>query len=858
MAPLWGIAVGVAAVLIYWPGVISILPGLDGYAEMKPLQSIDRRIGDTVHPWFARKVGPDEAPRICVVGVTSRGMENYGPMPWPRTKHADLVRQLDKMGARTIAFDVFFPDPAPEDDEFSEAMQDTNKVILPRWGIFPEKTPVSRPMHTDAVAAEVDALAQARPVRFPDGVFRRRLREAASDLYASSYAQGHINIFYDDDLVARRVPVAIGAPDKEKSYMPLGVVAALAYRGEDPSQAILGEKALICGNVRIPLDDSGCIVVNYQPFDKFIDTKPMDLRQVEAAVPWLRKQKRKAPVEFYAYTDVLEGRVPPEAFKDAVVLVGQCVWGSREDVHVTPYGNQFGVFVQAMLLQTTLTDNFIVPCPQWVIIASMMMLSLAVGVICFRLRYRGSTYVVLAICCLVVGAGVVATLVGVAICRRNGIAIDATPYLIVLGLNLIGGLASSAVRVGQEADRSNQAMELLLAAGERQMAEWMSSDAIAHTAVPGAGQIALSTSLAVRSPEIVAETYLQTVPCEGCIVYIVTPGESTFERRVARGFEREGLLDQVADIGGRWAAETLAAGQSAVVSRYDAEWPYKDAAPALNTMLCLPVIVHGQFMAAVVLFNKRVTPQSHERYFTSDNVRLANGLCYQAGALLENAQRYQLEYSMFEGFAQSMAKAIDVRDQYTHGHSERVAEMSKAIAAELGLTQAEQEIVHQAATLHDVGKIGVTDVVLNKPGKLTDDEFEMIRSHAAKGYEVLRSAPSFEPLLPGIRHHHERYDGRGYPDKLAGEDIPFIARIIAVADAYDAMTSDRIYRRALDDGKAHRELVGGRGTQFDPVVVDAMLRWMARFQEMPFVGQMPKGATEAEPVEEAEPANNKA
>lgn len=136
------------------------------------------------------------------------------------------------------------------------------------------------------------------------------------------------------------------------------------------------------------------------------------------------------------------------------------------------------------------------------------------------------------------------------------------------------------------------------------------------------------------------------------------------------------------------------------------------------------------------------------------------------------------------------------------------------------------EIVQRAATLHDLGKIGVNDGVLRKPGRLSDDEFALIRAHAANGYEILKAAPSFEALLPGIRHHHERYDGRGYPDGLSGSGIPLLARIIAVADSYDAMTTDRIYRKALPEEKARTELRDGAGTQFDPVIVEAMLRYL--------------------------------
>ena len=164
----------------------------------------------------------------------------------------------------------------------------------------------------------------------------------------------------------------------------------------------------------------------------------------------------------------------------------------------------------------------------------------------------------------------------------------------------------------------------------------------------------------------------------------------------------------------------------------------------------------------------------------------------------------------------TLADAIDAKDAYTKGHSGRVAEYSKEIAKRVGYSIERQEEIYMMGLLHDVGKIGVPDAVINKPGKLTDEEFAKIKTHPERGARILQNIEEMPKLATGARWHHERFDGKGYPDGLSGEDIPEEARIIAVADAYDAMTSHRSYRDVIPQNVVRDELVKGSGTQFDP------------------------------------------
>lgn len=183
----------------------------------------------------------------------------------------------------------------------------------------------------------------------------------------------------------------------------------------------------------------------------------------------------------------------------------------------------------------------------------------------------------------------------------------------------------------------------------------------------------------------------------------------------------------------------------------------------------------------------------------------------------------QIEQLSFEIIA-TIASIIEAKDSYTKGHSVRVAEYSALIAKELGWKEEEVQNIKYIALLHDIGKVGITDNVLNKPGRLTEIEFNIIKSHTTIGGDILKDIKTIADVDSGAKYHHERYDGKGYPCGLAGEEIPTVARIICIADAYDAMNSKRIYRDSLSPEVIRRELVGGRGTQFDPEYLDVFVR----------------------------------
>ena len=183
---------------------------------------------------------------------------------------------------------------------------------------------------------------------------------------------------------------------------------------------------------------------------------------------------------------------------------------------------------------------------------------------------------------------------------------------------------------------------------------------------------------------------------------------------------------------------------------------------------------------------------------------------------------------LFEEMIMALAQAIDAKDHYTHGHSQRVAEYSAQVSLLLGDAPQQVKLIYYMGLLHDIGKIGIPVEIINKPGKLTEEEYALIKSHSAIGAEVLKPIRIRPELMIGARYHHERFDGLGYPDKLAGKDIPRAARIIAVVDAYDAMTSNRSYRRGMTPMKVYEEIARNSGSQFDPEFADIMLAYLRK------------------------------
>jgi HD-GYP domain-containing protein (c-di-GMP phosphodiesterase class II) len=250
--------------------------------------------------------------------------------------------------------------------------------------------------------------------------------------------------------------------------------------------------------------------------------------------------------------------------------------------------------------------------------------------------------------------------------------------------------------------------------------------------------------------------------------------------------------------------------------------------PSIGTLLAFRVPSRKP-IGWVIFLNKKGDPDDTPMPGTARPFRHSDAaLLAPFASLLElstrSTGRYQELKNLLVGLTRALTSAIDAKDSYTFGHSERVARIAVELGRELKLNDMDLSDIYLAGLLHDIGKIGIRDSVLSKPGKLTPEEFEHIKQHVTIGHSILADLQPIRNLLPGVLYHHERYDGTGYPEGLKGDLIPQLARILAVADSYDAMSTSRPYRQALSPQRVEEILVQGAGTQWDQRVVEAFLR----------------------------------
>ena len=242
----------------------------------------------------------------------------------------------------------------------------------------------------------------------------------------------------------------------------------------------------------------------------------------------------------------------------------------------------------------------------------------------------------------------------------------------------------------------------------------------------------------------------------------------------------------------------------------------RSGAAGVRSVVLVPLYSRERFLGMIVLFH----PDEADELEPED-LNLITAIAGQAAMALENATLYEdLEMSYFST-VKALARAIEVKDPYTYGHSERVTEYALAIARRMDVSENEIKNIKYAAALHDIGKIGIARKILNKPGTLSDEEFVYIKTHPQLGDSIIEPVAFLEAPRNIILHHHERFDGQGYPDGLRGDEIELGARILAVADAFEAMMSDRPYRKSLPLEEALGELESNSGGQFDPRVVRA-------------------------------------
>lgn len=259
--------------------------------------------------------------------------------------------------------------------------------------------------------------------------------------------------------------------------------------------------------------------------------------------------------------------------------------------------------------------------------------------------------------------------------------------------------------------------------------------------------------------------------------------------------------------------EALAAGETRVHNEIPGDCDWAHLRTAMQRFVCVPLERDHRPLGVMIAIDKNDGTE-----FNSVDMKLLNNVGNLCSMFLENAALYADMQDLFMGVLHALTRSIDAKDAYTRGHSQRVAELSRELARKMGLPEEQCERVYLSGLLHDVGKIGVPEQVLTKPGRLTDAEFDAIKKHPAIGAQILGNIKQLQDIIPGVLYHHERWDGRGYPYQLAGENIPLMGRIICVADSFDAMSSTRTYRPALPLETVLEEIKRCAGQQFDPTL----------------------------------------
>ncbi|MFA4991846.1 MAG: HD domain-containing phosphohydrolase [Candidatus Omnitrophota bacterium] len=242
----------------------------------------------------------------------------------------------------------------------------------------------------------------------------------------------------------------------------------------------------------------------------------------------------------------------------------------------------------------------------------------------------------------------------------------------------------------------------------------------------------------------------------------------------------------------------------------------------LRSLVTVPLLQKNKPIGVLSIYSTRV------RKYSKEDVRLLSMFASQAAIAIENARLFEQAETGYLNTIKTLANIIDAKDNQTYGHSEKVMQHCMDVADELGLPPDEKDVLRYAGLLHDIGKIGIDIGILRKPSKLNSEEWKIMSMHPVVGSGIVRQIGFLDSLAPIILHHHERFDGKGYPSRLKKKKIPLGARILSVVDAYESMVSNRPYRKALSLKKAERELLDGAGRQFDPKIVRAFLRTLRK------------------------------
>ncbi len=306
-----------------------------------------------------------------------------------------------------------------------------------------------------------------------------------------------------------------------------------------------------------------------------------------------------------------------------------------------------------------------------------------------------------------------------------------------------------------------------------------------------------------------------------CNLRIIDSSGKVLISRANKGLSKKYLSKTVMPLGEGLTGGAALKGKPIIVkdmlSRRDSKFHEFIKNEGLHSLISVPLILKKKLMGTLTVYDKKIGA------FTKKDCELLISFADHISILMDSIKAHKRIFLSYLNTIKSLVSAVEARDRYTHGHSEKVTKFAMDIANNMGLSKDDRTMLAYCGRLHDIGKIAVSDLILNKKNSLTAAERAEIQLHPAKGVEILSNLKFLENGMPAIKYHHERYDGKGYPEGLKGKDIPVLARIIGCADAFDAMTSDRAYRQGMDMNDAICELKKNRKKQFDPEVVSVFL-----------------------------------
>ena len=621
---------------------------------------------------------------------------------------------------------------------------------------------------------------------------RVKVTRSNSRLVQGAIQEAHVNVIADSDGQVRRVPWEKHTLAERFLFMPVALAAR--HFGVKPEEVRAEGNVLRIGDARFPLeaqpDGSSALLVDLPDTRDYFEEN------------------------YLSFRNVVNGLFKPEQVRGKIVVIGQViVGGGYADTWETARGRKFGVVLLSEVTQQILDGRSLAPTPKSWTFLLVLMLAI-VGAFLFYPRHA------------ILGAGAHLLLLafvwalflfGMA---RYGRVLEPIPLTAAVLGSLAAGMIRSLRSAGHELVQDARAMEIL-----HRLSETLVSSAGMPSIVTGKRpDVSESFVLPGQTPQVLLRTIAQAVGARQGALFVSRQAPPGLTRIAS--LEGDGLLPS-AEFADRINQRLFQSGR-AFASCDPARDLAFEAALAPETLLAMPLSFKGQVMGAVHLYGKFATQASSGERFTPADLRLVAIMAQQTMIGLENASLYEGMRDIFLNATLALANAVDAKDPYTRGHSERVLNYSEQLARAMNLPVQDVESVKMAAVLHDIGKIAIPDKILQKAGRLTTEEFDVMRGHPARGEAIVAPLEELRPLRPGIRSHHERFDGRGYPDHLAGKDIPLHARIICIADSFDAMTSKRYYHNAKTPEEGLEEIARCSGAQFDPELAEQFIRALSK------------------------------